>query len=79
MHNNLVLVSDARVIQYLNTTLAGSSGAPVLNNRWQVVGVHQAGGYVRDEHTGKPVLRNQAVAVKQLFDGFPIADIARQP
>lgn len=44
MQNNFVAFADARVLQYLTTTEPGSSGSPVFNNDFQVVGIHHSGG-----------------------------------
>lgn len=40
MHHNLVTFVDDDLIQYLTDTMAGSSGSPVFNSEWQVVGLH---------------------------------------
>ena len=34
--------SDGAEFQYLTDTLRGSSGSPVLNDEWEVVGLHRA-------------------------------------
>ena len=41
MRNNLVEYSNDKVIQYLADTQKGSSGAPVFNDHWEIVGLHR--------------------------------------
>lgn len=45
MQNNFVAFANARDLQYLTTTEPGSSGSPVFNNDFRVVGIHHSGGY----------------------------------
>jgi V8-like Glu-specific endopeptidase len=40
LSHNLVRYVDGNVVQYWTDTKAGSSGSPVFNSRWQVVGLH---------------------------------------
>ena len=49
LSHNLVRYVDDDVLQYSTDTKAGSSGAPVFNNRWEVVGLHRPGGGCRRE------------------------------
>lgn len=50
--NNRVAYADHHRIHYLAETSGGSSGAPVFNLDWEVVGVHKEGGFV-PELSGK--------------------------
>jgi V8-like Glu-specific endopeptidase len=43
-----VLGMDERTLHYSGDTLGGSSGAPVLNDQWEVVGLHFGGRPKRD-------------------------------
>ncbi|HBE67811.1 MAG TPA: hypothetical protein DDW52_06650 [Planctomycetaceae bacterium] len=43
--NGRVVYADSTDVQYLCETSGGSSGAPVLNDRWEVVGIHRDGGF----------------------------------
>ena len=63
LHNNLVTFADANRLQYLTDTLPGSSGAPVLDNRWRVVGLHHAGGELNLPGTKQMVYSNQGIAI----------------
>jgi endonuclease G, mitochondrial len=46
IRNNLVSASDATELRYFTDTEGGSSGSPVLNDRWEVVALHRASKYV---------------------------------
>jgi hypothetical protein len=74
-------------IRYLHdaNTLEGSSGAPLFDQRWRVVGVHQAGARVvpqaQDAAGLDAAARNRAVPIRHLCDrldrmGPPPADNA---
>lgn len=43
MHDNHLLEFDDRRLQYRTPTNPGSSGSPVFNDEWELVGVHHAG------------------------------------
>lgn len=43
LHENKVTRIKDRVLHYTTDTEPGSSGSPVFNNRWQLVGLHHAG------------------------------------
>lgn len=47
IQDNLLLDVRAPVVHYRTPTDRGSSGSPVLNHDWSVVGVHRAGGRLR--------------------------------
>jgi V8-like Glu-specific endopeptidase len=63
LHNNLVTFADENVLQYYTDTLPGSSGSPVFDQSWRVVGVHHAGGELAEPSSGKTVFRNEGVAI----------------
>ena len=41
LRNNLLTDADATTIRYFTDTLTGSSGSPVFNDAWQVIGLHR--------------------------------------
>jgi hypothetical protein len=43
LHDNLLLEYDERLMQYRTPTDPGSSGSPVFNDEWELVGLHHAG------------------------------------
>ncbi|WP_196218218.1 trypsin-like peptidase domain-containing protein [Streptomyces blattellae] len=58
MQNNFVVYADRSVIQYTTSTQPGSSGSPVFNNEFEVVGIHHSGGMLREPNSEKRYLRN---------------------
>lgn len=46
--NNFVVVGDADVLAYLTDTDVGSSGSPVMDDRWQVVALHYGAQRISD-------------------------------
>jgi hypothetical protein len=53
LQDNLLLDYDETLLHYRSPSEPGSSGSPVFNSEWQLIGVHHAGGFDR------PRLRNQ--------------------
>jgi endonuclease G, mitochondrial len=41
IRNNLAVRAQSPELRYFTATLGGSSGSPVLNDKWQVVGIHR--------------------------------------
>jgi endonuclease G len=50
VRENRLLSTDEFTLHYSGDTLGGSSGAPVFNDQWEVVGVHFGGKPKLDEH-----------------------------
>jgi V8-like Glu-specific endopeptidase len=71
IQNNFVQHSDDLVIQYLTATLGGSSGSPVLDDDWHVVGVHHAGGLLTEPGTGRSVFRNEGILMTAILGALP--------
>ncbi|MCD8014451.1 MAG: serine protease [Lachnospiraceae bacterium] len=64
-HNSLVY-ADTEVIQYLTDTLPGSSGSPVFNSEWELIGLHSRGGNICEPRTGKTVFRNEGISIQRI-------------
>ncbi|MGW4978847.1 trypsin-like peptidase domain-containing protein [Streptomyces mirabilis] len=71
IHNNMVQYVDEKVVQYLTTTLGGSSGSPVFDDEWAVVAVHHAGGLLEEPRTGRTYFRNEGIAIAAILDALP--------
>lgn len=64
--NEVVATSGERLV-YLTDTLAGSSGAPVFNDAWQVVALHRAGGGTVRLADGRRMRGNEGVLIAALL------------
>ncbi|MBD2516464.1 trypsin-like peptidase domain-containing protein [Nostoc sp. FACHB-973] len=58
IQNNFVAYADNQVLQYTTSTEPGSSGSPVLDDDFQVVGIHHSGGTLIEPNTQRRYLRN---------------------
>lgn len=65
--DNKVINLYQHYIQYTTDTLPGSSGSPVFNDNWEVVGLHHAGGNLQKKDTGEKVFANQAISIKEIL------------
>ncbi len=68
LQNNFVEYSDALVVQYTTSTEPGSSGSPVLNDNFDVVAIHHAGGDLSEPATKRRYLRNEGVRMSAILD-----------
>jgi hypothetical protein len=69
--NNFVQYADSRVVQYVTSTLPGSSGSPVFDNNWRVVALHHAGGLLTEPVTGRIYYRNEGIATDAILADIP--------
>lgn len=63
LQNNFVQYADSRIVQYTTSTLPGSSGSPVLNDDFDVVAIHHAGGNMLEPATSRRYLRNEGMSM----------------
>ncbi|MEH1781986.1 MAG: trypsin-like peptidase domain-containing protein [Nostoc sp.] len=59
IQNNFVAYADNQVLQYTTSTEPGSSGSPVFDDDFQVVGIHHSGGMLVEPNTQQRYLRNR--------------------
>ncbi len=76
MHHNYIRYADDRIVQYLTDTLNGSSGSPVFDEKWNVVALHHAGGYIREPGTKRIVFRNEGIRINLIIDGLEAGGIS---
>ncbi|NER21031.1 MAG: trypsin-like peptidase domain-containing protein [Symploca sp. SIO1C2] len=69
--NNFVEYIGGDVVQYVTSTLNGSSGAPVLNDGWEVVALHHAGGNLQEPTTQRRYFRNEGILVEKILTDLP--------
>lgn len=75
LRDNTVTWQDARVVQYRSDTEAGSSGAPVHNDAWELVAIHHAAG---DDNKSNEGIKFSAIATAIEQDAQHGDDSARQ-
>lgn len=68
MQNNFVVYADGRVLQYLTSTEPGSSGSPVFDNDFLVVGIHHSGGMLLEPGSNQTYLRNAGSSMIAVLD-----------
>jgi hypothetical protein len=64
--DNKVSAVFGNVLQYATDTEPGSSGSPVFNQQWQIVGLHHRGGGLAGPD-GKKYFTNQGIAISDVF------------
>lgn len=67
LYRNEVRYLNESVLQYLTDTEAGSSGSPVLNDRWEVIALHHR--WIKVDGPGGE-RRNQGVHIQRVLDGL---------
>jgi hypothetical protein len=68
--HNLVTYADGKRLQYLTDTLPGSSGAPVFDAQWRVVGLHARGGWLTEPGGSRLLYRNEGIHVTVLVEAL---------
>lgn len=79
LQNNFVQYVGGNVVQYITSTLRGSSGSPVFNDAWEVVALHHAGGNMPEPTTQQRYFRNEGILIESILADLPsqLLDILR--
>ncbi|MEM7553063.1 MAG: trypsin-like peptidase domain-containing protein [Cyanobacteria bacterium P01_A01_bin.84] len=72
LQNNFVQYVGGNVVQYVTSTLQGSSGSPVFNDAWEVVALHHAGGNISEPTTQRRYFRNEGTLVESIIADLPL-------
>jgi V8-like Glu-specific endopeptidase len=69
---DVVAFVGAGRLQYLSDTQPGSSGAPVFDERWNVVALHHSGGWLAEPGSveRRVYYRNQGILVHRIIDAL---------
>jgi S1-C subfamily serine protease len=70
--NEVVALAGSRLV-YMTDTLAGSSGAPVFDEAWQVVALHRAGGGTVLLPDGRRMRGNEGVLIAALLSDSSVS------
>lgn len=70
LSHNAIAFADARRLQYLTDTLEGSSGSPVFDMTWRVIGLHHKGGWLLDPGSKRQYFRNQGIHINRVIQGL---------
>jgi len=71
LQNNFVSYVGGNVVQYVTSTAQGSSGSPVLNDKWEVVALHHAGGNIPEPTTNRRFYRNEGILIEKIMNDLP--------
>ncbi|MGK7879674.1 MAG: trypsin-like peptidase domain-containing protein [Crocosphaera sp.] len=71
LQNNLVQYVGGDVLQYVTSTLEGSSGSPIFNDQWEVIGLHHAGVELPEPTTNNRYFRNQGILISSILNDLP--------
>ena len=68
LQDNILLDYDDRVLHYRSPTEGGSSGSPVFDSQWNLVGLHHAGGFdvLRLNNAGGTYAANEGISVRAI-------------
>lgn len=67
IQNNFIAYADNKVLQYTTSTEPGSSGSPVFDDNFQVIGIHHSGGMLPEPSTQRRYLRNAGTSAMALL------------
>jgi len=80
LNDNLLLDYDDRLVHYRAPTEGGSSGSPVFNQSWQLIGLHHAGGTSMQRLNGKEgtYAANEGIWIQRIIKALGEAEVVEQ-
>jgi V8-like Glu-specific endopeptidase len=81
LQDNLLLDYDHRVLHYRSPTEGGSSGSPVLNDEWRLIGLHHSGGMRMPQLNGAggTYAANEGITIDAIRGGLAHRPPERSP
>jgi V8-like Glu-specific endopeptidase len=72
LQDNVLLDYDHRVLHYRSPTEGGSSGSPVFDDEWRLIGLHHAGstGMPRLNRAGGTYAANEGITIEAIRGGL---------
>jgi V8-like Glu-specific endopeptidase len=79
LNDNLLLDWDDRLIHYRAPTEGGSSGSPVFNQQWDLIGLHHAGGLAMQRLKGQEGTypANEGIWIRRIINALAEAGVGR--
>jgi V8-like Glu-specific endopeptidase len=77
IQNNFVEYWDDKVVQYVTSTMPGSSGSPAFDDSWNIVALHHAGGMLPEAKTNLRHFRNEGIRIDAILKALPAEIAAR--
>lgn len=74
--DNDLVYYDQVFAQYLTDTLPGSSGSPVFDDNWQLIALHNSGGWLPEPGTQSTHFRNQGILISAILDDLTAKGLA---
>ncbi|MGE3287353.1 MAG: serine protease [Pseudonocardia sp.] len=81
LQDNLLLDYDSRVLHYRSPTESGSSGSPVFDEDWHMIGLHHAGGTQLPQlnNAGGTYAANEGITIDAIRGGLSEHPPGRSP
>jgi S1-C subfamily serine protease len=79
LNDNLLLDYDDRVLHYRAPTEGGSSGSPVFNQKWDLIGLHHAGSLKMPRLRGQEgtYAANEGIWIQRIIQALTEAGVGR--
>jgi len=71
IQNNFIEYSDNEIIQYLTATEPGSSGSPVFDDNWAVIGMHRGTRPIKKSDGEETHYRNEGFRFSRIYQSLP--------